>query len=418
MGSKPASEVGQSAGSFGTASSNIGQTAGSYGHSVASLGAPPPPSGPPRFTDPIVEWVSLPSTRLGNTWSITLAALHRGFPELKERVAYVKFEDLQDRLAALEGSAEYPDVLIGNTLQARSQAFLKPLTLAHLGAPHLDPPAFNGRSLPQPAESLILQHARHPAEARAFVVWLSDELCGECTPRPAPDTARIPAALAASSTDTLLHGTRPATDPAFADLSPAAAVLMTLWPPSPASLNPLTLKTDVIQAAANERFAVVALRAIADSPEAFGVVHPLVLLRASVKGTWRVLQISTDLPGASLLSAFNALQPYARHTPPDRLKPLAAMAPVAPIDGDTRSQTADLWWHNPGGASLVIVEWQRALAGWSDSHLLLVPQEGPYPRERVTAPFSGTGQYRWRVWAVGTGGTLALSPWSRLTLLP
>jgi hypothetical protein len=268
---------------------------------------------------------------------------------------------------------------------------------------------------------LILRRARHPEQARAFLVWLSDKACGDCDPLQLSDSAKLPAALAASAAETLLRGGSLGADadPAFARLSPAYASFLALMPQSNAALDGLSLRMDVLRAQANDRFAVVALRAIASSPSAFGVLHPLVVLRLGDGGHWRVLQISTDLAGDLLPRTFDELRPYGRRVAPGKLRPVTAVNQAAPVDNDTRTGAAELWWDNPGQATLLAVEWQvGAGETGGDSHLLLVPDADARLRVRVTAPWpQGTGRYRWRVWSVGYGGLVALSPWRQITMV-
>lgn len=421
-GSKPSSEIGQTAGSFGTASSNIGQTAGSYGQAASTLGTPAPAAGPPVFDAPTLAWVSTSSDQLGEIWPYTLAWLRQTFPKLRPRVAYVKFEDLQNRLAAMEGTRDYPDVLVGSPLLLPSEPAVLQTTLAHLGAPSFGA-ALENSHLPRPRDALILVHAQHPREARAFVVALSELGCSLCRGSAVPDNTRTPARIAAGAAESLLEGGQVGdADRAFAGpIQGSSAQALTFWPQSGKALESLSVKTDVLMAAANERFAAVALRCTAESAGGFGVVHPLVLLRASEDGHWRVLQISTDLETGLLARTFTALHPHAEHIGTDRLKPVMAVTQASPPDGDSRQLPLELWWDNPGSASMLVVEAQSRVApdAWSDSHLQLVPDSGSRLQVRVTAAFpTFPGLYRWRVWSLGPGDVIALSPWRRLTVVP
>lgn len=414
--SRPASEIGQTAGSFGTAASNIGQTAGSYGQPASTLGAPATPQA-----EPTVTWVSASSTQINVAWRSVFGLLQHSFPQQHLRIAYVGFQDLGARLHALERTRDYPDLLVGTPVLRRAQTpFLRQATFADLGPAAWDPTSVFGLRGPQPAESLILFHAPHPAEARAFIVWLSDLASGVLGPHPILASAAQPAAMARSAVATLLAGGAPGpADPVFAQPSPRLAQITAFRPPSAAALESLSLRTDVFSAAANQRFAVVALRTIAQSAGGFGVVHPFAVLRTGDDGNWRILQISTDLDGSAFRETLNLLDPYARDVPPALMKPVLAITQASPIDNDVRSGPVDLWWDNPGLGTMLAVEWQSGVHGeWSDSHLFLVPDTGPRPRVRVTAPFPlGSGFYRWRVWTLGTGGVIAISPWRHLTQL-
>jgi hypothetical protein len=91
---------------------------------------------------------------------------------------------------------------------------------------------------------------------------------------------------------------------------------------------------------------------------------------------------------------------------------------AAPVDGETRTAQPELWWDNLGGATLQIVEWQQgAPNNWSVSNLYFVPDNRERLRTRVAARFALGGQYRWRVWSVGPGGIVVLSPWRTMTIV-
>ena len=75
----------------------------------------------------------------------------------------------------------------------------------------------------------------------------------------------------------------------------------------------------------------------------------------------------------------------------------------------------ELWWDDPGDSGLLLVEWQN---GTGDSHLQFVPERAARLQVRVPAGFGSlAGMYRWRVWAMGAGGVVTLSPWRRITVL-
>lgn len=414
-----AGSYGQTAGSFGQASSDVGQTAGSYGQTAGSFGEslsdanrPATPAGQPA------------SEQLNPVRYELAAALRSAYPALDVRFRVVLREELNDKLAAVQGTAEYPDVLIGVVLQSQPLAS----TLVVLGLPGtLDAQdTSHDRGVYYDARvAVMLVRAPHAANARAFVTWLRDgELCvGLCNAAKLRPEAMQPAAVAVNALGSVLQGgsLHAAADDAAAEFSGPVAQWMALAPASSWPLKvrgALQLQADVLNANANERLAVVELRGIVSAQDAFGVVHAQVILRKDQKGQWKVLQISPNMWPEELRTAQNVLRTYAAKTEPDKVEKVLGISQAAPVDGDNRPSQPDLWWDNNGGATLQVVEWQRNLPnGWTSSSLMLVPDTNPHLTTRVTATFAKpAGQYRWRVWSVGAGGVIVLSPWRTLNI--
>jgi hypothetical protein len=136
------------------------------------------------------------------------------------------------------------------------------------------------------------------------------------------------------------------------------------------------------------------------------------VLRKSEDGNWRVLQVSLDLSpreqkaqGAQLMSTRPALA--------EQKAGVLGVKLAAPLDGETRPPQPELWWDNGGGSGLQVIEWQRG----PGSHLFLVPDQAARLQTRVTATFAKQpGTYRWRVWSVGVGGAMKISPWSTMKI--
>jgi hypothetical protein len=412
---RPSSEHGQTAGSYGTTAGNFGQTAGSYGDSIASVNQPRPVGTQP------VRVVS-------NAVRDELQSDLRGaFHELDVRFVNVIAEELQERLAAVAGSADYPDVVIGAVLPGWWDG--SGLGLAMLGtlsfldqADEID--TTTGRHFYPPlgqraGRVVVLTHAPHPERARAFVVWLRDgSVCRSCG-RPFDKTTEAPVSVAIGALGQVLQGDGlgESADPVAAKFSADLARRLALMPPSPGALDGLKYRMDVMDAKANDRLAVVSLRAIGSSEQAFGVVHAVVVLRRDANRRWKVLQISPNVAPRSAENASSALRRFANDVPPEKVVRVVGISQAAPPDGDNRSPQPDLWWDNAGNAGLLAIEWQTNLGGWTDPRLMLVSDSNPRLQTRVTATFArNPGEYRWRVWSVGTGGMVVLSPWKRLVI--
>ena len=248
------------------------------------------------------------------------------------------------------------------------------------------------------------------------MVWLEDGTQAQAERHSADDLASGPASVAIDAVRSALSGVEiGAADAELAHVTPAALQWAAFTPPAREVLSGLALRVDVLRWAANERFAVYGLRVIASSERAFGVAYPLVVLRRGDDGRWGVLQISANLGWDRLRESFAEFRPLARRVKPELVKAVKGVTLAAPKDGDVRSGAPELWWDDPGDSRLLAVEWQ-VVGG--DTHLMLVPETASRLQVRVTAAFvGGTGSYRWRVWAVGMGGTTQLSPWRQVTVV-
>jgi hypothetical protein len=331
------------------------------------------------------------------------------------RYVHIVAEELREKLAAAEHSPDYPDIVIGlPDWWDRSG-----LGVMMLGLPSfLEVPEPNP-SLPE-VHAAILLRAPHPTTARLFVLWMRDWAgCRLCELPNGGRPQNEPARIAVSAWGNVLQGAGLGNlaDPEAAKFSAVLARRLALGQFSPEILDALKYQIDVTQSKANERLAVVSLRATASSPVAFGVLHALVVLRKSDSGQWRVLHISPNASAGSVQSGGDTLWPYVRVAEPVKV---VGISQAAPPDGDNRPRQPDLWWDNSGDARLLVVEWQfNDGVAWTDSRLMMVPDGGNRTQTRVSAQFATNyGAYRWRVWSVGAGGAMALSPWKRLNITP
>jgi hypothetical protein len=426
-----ASDTGQTAGSYGTPSSNVGtnasdhgqtsssygQTAGSFGQTAGSYGQT---SGSYQGTPNIFGQTANAPVRdpARDAFWRTMAGT---YPNLYARYVDVNSDELQQKLAAAEGTKDYPDVLVAMTLPTWWTGSGVGLTM--LGLPNY----FAQRDDTKEAidlrarvgTAIVLARAPHPELARAFVVWVRDwGMCqASCDQMPLKKPLEQPARVAADALHHVLQGEALGDDAdvEMAQFNAELARRYALAPPLPQALDGLKYRIDVIDAAANERLAVVSLRAIASSLQAFGVVHSLVVLRRDGSGQWKVLQISPNV----LATGWGWPREYTAEVAPEKLPHVVGISQAAPVDGDNRPPQPDLWWDNGGGASMLVVEWQMRIGGWTDSRMDLISDQANRTQTRIPAQFARTsGQYRWRVWSVGNGGVLKLSVWKQLNILP
>jgi hypothetical protein len=372
---KSVSDHGQSAGSFGQSASNYGTSSSSYGRSADSFG---------RSLDTIADAGSLDAQAIQGSPKIPAkvamslpdpyrdylqSELKRSFYNLNANFVTVAADQLQEKLTAVEGRAEYPDVILGEPLPPEWKKIAKETGIVMVGSLGVIEQENNQGLLRNPTvQAAILQRAPHPDAAKAFVVWLREPGWDSRQLRLIKSDAREAANAATRAIEDLLGGTKIAeADPLSADFSSALTRWAVLEAPPPIMAG-LTFHTDVLRAAANERFAVVALRVVASSGRAFGVIHPLVVLRKLDGSRWKVLQISPNLAFDLQAHAFDRLRSYAVRVGPERLAHVAGISQAAPLDGDYRPLVPDMWWDNSDGGSLLIVEWQlRYGSSLSDS---------------------------------------------------
>jgi hypothetical protein len=338
-------------------------------------------------------------------------ALLEDFPDLQVTYVNVAANDLKPKLEEAEGTADYPDLLIGEGSpvfwNGMRQQFGVPMLLADV--------TVDGGSAPADSVQFeILSQAPHMEAARALALWLAEASagCPGCVLRNIPDAARPAAAMAVATIRSLLQGNN------FGNQDPTMAKF-------PSQLGKDLLRTtadgvaesgvrvEVARAAVQGRLAAVSLRVVASGDRVFGAVHPFVVLRRGDDGHWRVLHVSLSLSPEEQ-SFDQALLMDDRPLTPQQLRGgVLGVSLASPPDGDTRKPMPELWWDSTGGARLQVVEWQRQAEGnWSDARLNMLPDRGARLQTRVTATFATRGGlYRWRVWSVGMNGELKISPW-------
>jgi hypothetical protein len=383
-----ASSLGQTAGSYGTAASNHGQTAGSFGNSLSTIAhAGDTPNQPP-------------SALLLQLQGI----VQQAFPQLHVQYADVREGDLAAKRKVVEGTSAYPDVIVGLPASVPPDVYKRYVLATVVSADSVD-----STSASPPA--LVMLRAPHKAAAKAFALWLGEGANEDSVAHDLSVTQTAVATIAQSAMLILLQDEDlgDVADPKMAKLPPQQALLMQAGTGKAEDAMP---RVDVMSVRINGALAAVALRVVVSSDREVGVTHPLMVLRKSEDGNWRVLQVSLDLSpreqkaqGAQLMSTRPALA--------EQKAGVLGVKLAAPLDGETRPPQPELWWDNGGGSGLQVIEWQRGLG----SHLFLVPDQAARLQTRVTATFAKQpGTYRWRVWSVGVGGAMKISPWSTMKI--
>ena len=398
---------GQSAGSYGTAASNLGTAASNFG---AGNNAPAQNSA----------GASVQQTASSPAAEDARSRLRETFPDLQMKFVVVDGDQLKSRLAATRGTTDFPDVLLGTLPSAWWNGMDNEFGLSML-RPAVFYPNGVTDSAPGVEEIAILAHAQHMQAARALALWMSEPEsgCPGCVRAGLAGKDMAVAAIAKDVVERLVNG-RPLsemTDPEMATES-SESVRRMLATMGNTSASGDGVRVQVEDASVNGSLAAVALRVVVSSSGVFGVAHPLVVLRATKDGRWKVLQMSLNLPQAVQTSEREALMLTAPPSTAEQRAGVKGVSQAAPQDGQTLSQIPELVWDNPGGAGLQVVEWQRGEAGsWSDARLYLVQDRNSKLQTHVQAEFADTnGRYRWRVWSVGAEGDVKISPWRTFRL--
>jgi len=427
--SETAGSFGQTAGGYGQTAGSTGQTAGSFGGTVASQTAGSAGQTAGSFGESVGTLADAAAASNGTTalaerhdpaWDRFTGDVDSAFRGLDVTYKDVGIDELPARLDAVKpGQADAPDVLVGTPLPAAAQS--RRYSLATLGAMGLVPQMETPEQPLNPLrpQGVVLMRAPHPQAARAFVLWLLEgEVCGECGKLERGDAAAIAVAKSALSGVLNGEGVGELADKEMAAFSPQLARATALGVVGAVLLNGLRIDIGAVRAEANGKLAVVEMRAVLENRGAFGVVHAVAVLRADEAERWRVLQLTPNLLPAQQMVAWRSLAPYGLRS--DKVAEVITVAQAAPVDGDNRPPMPELWWDNKGGATLEVVEWQRRSDRiWTTSDLFFVPDDTGHLQTRVTARFADApASYRWRVWSLGRGGALAISPWRGFNILP
>ncbi len=413
-----AGSYGHNAGDTGTNAGDYGQTAGSYGNSLSSIGS----AGANDMKAADARADAAYQRERDSYRDELRGQVRMSLPSLQPSYVAVAADQLAARLAQVQGSSDAPDVVMGEPqLQPETRDVLRGVVAVALGTNGLlpiedaAPPV-----LTAPPEAVLMQGARHARAARAFLVALREPASEEhdfawTDENREPVTRAVQAAQAV-----LLGGGIDGADREFGSFSPTAARKRALAPPSAQALAGLLAQTRPRVAELNDQLAVVRLFSVVASPNGFGTVHPVVVLRHAADGHWRVLSLTLNLApelGAASLAMF---APYTQPTKPEQLGHPQPVTAATPRDNDLVQPLPQLGWHNAGGGTLLVIEWQlrtgsRTAPDWTDSNLYFVPDDGSRLQTRAEARFaSRAGVYRWRVWTVGAGGVLRLSDWHTL----
>ncbi len=173
----------------------------------------------------------------------------------------------------------------------------------------------------------------------------------------------------------------------------------------------------------NSKLAFVLVAASGEGLKDFGMIHSWIILRNEGAG-WRVLHLS---PGWSLPSSEEVMRSFDglgfEDGIGDAAPEISLIGPPDHAEFPYRPGPEMEWAKIEPAPTTFILEFQQHFVyardrdRWAVSDLLLVSplSDGPTIRKRYSG---GTGLCRWRVWAITKGGTVSLSEWRTVTLVP
>ena len=419
------STLGQDAGSYGTEASRYGTEASNVGQSASDFGA-----GNSNSTNgaaaPAGSSSSVAQRPLSNPAAEQVKEILReAFPDLQMRFVAVDPDQLKARLMAARGTTDFPDVLLGTLPASWWNGMDTEFGLAMLRPAVFYPNGVTDNSEGEP-EVAILTRAPHMQAARAFVLWMSEPAsgCPGCVQTGLTGKEAAVAKVAKSAMENLLNGEPlgDEADPAMVmDSSRGVRRMLATMGNVGGNTEANTdgVRVQVADASVNGSLAAVSLRVVVSSTSVYGVAHPLVVLRVSKDGQWRVLQMSLNLPQYEQANERRTLMLTNPPTADEQSSGVKGISQALPQDGQSVAQMPQLVWDNHGGAGLQVVEWQRGEGGaWSDARLYMVEDRNPTLRTQVMAEFADTnGRYRWRVWSVGAHGQVEISSWRTFRLM-
>jgi len=429
-----ASNVGQNAGSYGISPSDAGQNAGGYGTAASSYGTSASNVGTAAssYGTAASNYGHLASETGPNTAAERKDAAGVGRNLVLDRVRmmmlkvretnirYVELyaEEFKDRLEAANKTGDLPDVLIGSLpstleyVQLEARLFVPSTVYGEILDDNL---GFGGAGRQGLWENVaIFLRAPHPRTARAFALVMAEGGLREPLQPKADDELTPPALVAVDAVSRLASG-----QPVGADADPMLAEFTVqqaqarLMGVSMLAEDPTQPRIDVIAASVVGALAVVGLRVSVSSEKSLEVMHPLVVLRRAADGSWKVLQMSLNLPLEQQHNEGDRLM-FAWPRAEEIKGGVKGVTLASPRDGDVGPVQPELWWDNLGGAGLQVVEWQMGYSdAWTDSHLYFVDDASSRLHTREIARFAlwPTVRYRWRVWSVGYKGEMKISPW-------
>jgi hypothetical protein len=408
-----ASSYGTAASDYGTAASNVGTAASDAGTAASSYGHPASETGP--------NTAAGRKDAAGAQKNVALERVRALMLEVRARnIRYVELyaEEFKERIDAANKTGDLPDVLIGTLpyteeyRELRARWLLPSSVYGSVPEDNLESVLAGAR--PWRENFAVFLRAPHARTARAFALVLAEGGVHGVLPLTAGDKLTPPSLVAVDAMSRLLDGQAVGeeADPMLATFAPQMARGLLMRVPAGAD-DPTPPRTEAMAASINGGLAVVELRVTVSSARSLEVMHPLVVLRKALDGSWKVLQVSMNLPLENQQAEGERLMRTSPRA--EEIKGgVKGVTLASPRDGDVGPERPELWWDNLGGAGLQVVEWQQGYGDvWQDTHLYFVDDASSRLHTREVARFASVPfwRYRWRVWSVGYEGETKISAW-------
>jgi hypothetical protein len=359
----------------------------------------------------LVVWQSGQASYLG--WPTIQKELSAEFPQLQVTFRLLPAEDFVAALALAQEQGSLPDAVFVDNWSQGAALVAQQSVMELMGPP---------RFVPSRGWWFLMQQATHPAAAASFVYWLQDD------PHRRP---RFTATLGQTEQDKLeiIAVARNAIQASAGCIGPENIFDRDAanFSESPGTNCPgmeSVSNVSLFFLYGNPRIAYTDMgydalidKNVKGTPVRIGILHSFVVLRKGEQG-WRALLLSpvvSTQAAMNLASRFNLL----------KLSTEISVAPgaptlLAPSNGDQQDRfpRQDIVWQQGANRPAVyIVEAQftdpRGIAKyWSDLPITFVDPSRYGDVVRMPMPFGiGKQPHRWRVWAVGKDGQIALSEW-------
>jgi hypothetical protein len=385
------------------------------GQQPRSAGAKPEMAGWPNEelaslrSGELTVWESGTGVLLG--WATIQNALKADFPELRVNFRVVDPKGFIGDLAAAKGNGTLPDVVFVDNWGQGAPLIVQQRVVEMMGRARFSPS--NGWWFQMSAGA-------HQATATAFLRWLEDSPHWQS---PAMSTDGLTESDKQRVTSAALLAVAGMAGGGVADsvMDPDAAGLLTLsWGSACGRISRMSFPVTRFLFG-NGRLAYAAVsseaRSTGGSVECSGVMYSFLVLRKGYEG-WKVLLV---MPRVSLEQAVSVADQF------DQLGLVTAesYAPAAPqllspFDGERQTRFPKQYasWQQdvPRPVAYAVESSYGMLSGsaitYSPSRIAIVAAVDYGDIVRIPEPFGqGVQPHRWRVWAIGSDGQVAVSEW-------
>ncbi len=359
-------------------------------------------------TGELTVWESGSGVLLG--WATIQNALRADFPDLQVNFRVVDPDELIGETTAAKQSKTLPDVVFVDNWRQGAPLVAQQKVVEMMG---------HARFLAS-GWWFQMSEGAHPATAQAFLRWLEDNPHWQ-PPRLSADGMTGPDQQQANSAALLAVAAVAAAGAMDPAMDPDALKLFTFgWGTACGKISRMSFPvTRFLFGNGRLAYAAVASEAISagGSVQCSGLIYTFMVLRKRQEG-WKAMLLT---PRVTLEQAAG----FARQFDQLHLATAEGYAPDAPelllpFDGGQQTRTPKeymSWRQDVPRPAAYAVEWsfgQRSgeLASYSPSTISIYAAIDYGNIVRIPEPFGiGVQPHRWRVWAIGKDGQVALSDW-------